>query len=176
MSLACGTSSKAAFVRRPTVCALPDSLSTHRMGRICGRIVSMAGFEDIFDLQDQVTASVVGAIAPKLEQAEIARARRKRSDSLDAYDLYLRVLPYVHANSLDEIKLALPLLEQGARDRPQLCDCARLRGLVPRADVHARRPRRRRSRLCATSCTSGAREGARRQFSLGDRRLYCSDA
>jgi len=28
------------------------------------------GFEDIFDLQDQVTASVVGAIAPRLEQAE----------------------------------------------------------------------------------------------------------
>ena len=70
------------------------------------------GIEDIFDLQDQVTTSVVGAIAPKLEQAEIARARRKRSDSLDAYDLYLRALPYVHANSLDEMKLALPLLEQ----------------------------------------------------------------
>ena len=33
--------------------------------------------EDIFDLQDQVTASVVGAIAPKLEQAEIERAKRK---------------------------------------------------------------------------------------------------
>ena len=30
---------------------------------------------DIFDLQDQVTASVVGAIAPRLEQAEIERAR-----------------------------------------------------------------------------------------------------
>ena len=70
------------------------------------------GIEDIFDLQDQVTASVVGAIAPKLEQAEIARARRKRSDSLDAYDLYLRALPHVHANSLDEMKLALPLLEK----------------------------------------------------------------
>jgi TolB-like protein len=32
--------------------------------------------EDIFDLQDQVTASVVGAIAPRLEQAEIERATR----------------------------------------------------------------------------------------------------
>jgi hypothetical protein len=35
------------------------------------------GLEDIFDLQDQVTASVVGAIAPKLMQAEIERAQRK---------------------------------------------------------------------------------------------------
>jgi TolB-like protein/Tfp pilus assembly protein PilF len=52
--------------------------------------------EDIFDLQDQVTASVVGAIAPKLEQAEIERARRKPTDNLDAYDLYLRGLAGVH--------------------------------------------------------------------------------
>ncbi|HKX10917.1 MAG TPA: adenylate/guanylate cyclase domain-containing protein [Stellaceae bacterium] len=46
--------------------------------------------EDIFDLQDQVTASVVGAIAPRLEQAEIERAKRKPTESLDAYDYYLR--------------------------------------------------------------------------------------
>src|SRR5262245_60764679 len=46
--------------------------------------------EDIFDLQDQVTASVVGAIAPRLEQAEIERAKRKPTGSLDAYDYYLR--------------------------------------------------------------------------------------
>ena len=70
------------------------------------------GIEDIFDLQDRVTTNVVGAIAPKLEQAEIERALRKRSDSLDAYDLYLRALPHVYANSRDEMKLALPLLEQ----------------------------------------------------------------
>ena len=48
------------------------------------------GLEDIFDLQDQVTASVVGAIAPKLEWAEIERAKRKPTESLDAYDNYLR--------------------------------------------------------------------------------------
>ena len=46
--------------------------------------------EDVFELQDQVTASVVGAIAPRLEQAEIDRARRKPTESLDAYDLFLR--------------------------------------------------------------------------------------
>jgi tetratricopeptide (TPR) repeat protein len=46
--------------------------------------------DDIFDLQDQVTTSVVGAIAPKLEQAEIERAKRKPIGNLDAYDCYLR--------------------------------------------------------------------------------------
>ncbi len=46
--------------------------------------------EDIFELQDQVTASVVGAVAPKLEEAEIERAHRKPTEMLDAYDYYLR--------------------------------------------------------------------------------------
>ena len=46
--------------------------------------------DDIFDLQDQVAASVVGAIAPQLEHAEIERAKRKPTESLDAYDYYLR--------------------------------------------------------------------------------------
>jgi adenylate cyclase len=50
------------------------------------------GLEDIFDLQDQVTASVVGAIAPKLEQAEMERAKRKPTENLNAYDHYLRAM------------------------------------------------------------------------------------
>jgi TolB-like protein/class 3 adenylate cyclase/tetratricopeptide (TPR) repeat protein len=70
--------------------------------RITGQLVDAAtgahlwadrfdgGLEDIFDLQDQVTASVVGTIGPKLEQAEIERANRKPTESLDAYDHYLR--------------------------------------------------------------------------------------
>ena len=48
--------------------------------------------EDIFDLQDQMTASVVGAIAPRLERAEIEHAKRKPTESMDAYDYYLRGL------------------------------------------------------------------------------------
>jgi TolB-like protein/Tfp pilus assembly protein PilF len=52
--------------------------------------------DEVFDLQDQVAARVVGAIAPKLEQAEIERAKRKPTESLDAYDLYLRGMACVH--------------------------------------------------------------------------------
>jgi len=44
----------------------------------------------VFGLQDQVTTSVVGLIAPTLEQAEIERARQKPTDRLDSYDFYLR--------------------------------------------------------------------------------------
>ena len=48
--------------------------------------------EDMFNLQDSLTSSVVGAIAPKLEREEIKRARRKPTESLDAYGYYLRGL------------------------------------------------------------------------------------
>jgi TolB-like protein len=50
------------------------------------------GLSDVFDLQDRVTESVVGAIAPTVEKAEIERAKRKPTGSLDAYTLYLRGL------------------------------------------------------------------------------------
>jgi TolB-like protein len=70
---------------------------------------------DIFDLQDQVTASVVGAIAPKMEQAEIERARRKPTENLDAYHYYLQGLAKVyeetkHANT-DALGLFYKALE-----------------------------------------------------------------
>jgi tetratricopeptide (TPR) repeat protein len=70
--------------------------------RITGQLVDAAigahlwadrfdgGLGDVFDLQDQVTESVVGAIAPAVEKAEIERAKRKPTESLDAYALYLR--------------------------------------------------------------------------------------
>jgi adenylate cyclase len=46
--------------------------------------------EDVFELQDQVTVNVVGAIAPAIQQAEIERVKRKPTDSLHSYDCYLR--------------------------------------------------------------------------------------
>lgn len=49
-------------------------------------------FEDVFDLQDRVTASVVGAIAPTMISAEIKRAERKPTENLDAHDHYMRGL------------------------------------------------------------------------------------
>lgn len=46
--------------------------------------------EDVFLLQDRVTETVVNAIAPRVEQAEIQRSKSKPTDRLDAYDYYLR--------------------------------------------------------------------------------------
>jgi len=65
--------------------------------------------DDIFDLQDKVTSSVVGAIAPKLQQAEIERAKRKPTDSLDAYDYFLRGIACSHRVSQEATSEALGL-------------------------------------------------------------------
>ena len=48
------------------------------------------GLADIFELQDEITTSVVGAIHPGIFKAEMDRVKRKRVESFDAYDLYMR--------------------------------------------------------------------------------------
>ncbi len=74
--------------------------------------------EDIFEVQDQVAASVVGAISPQLERAEIERAKRKPTDSLDAYDYYLRGMAGVHRGSREAVNDALPLFYKAAEIDP----------------------------------------------------------
>ena len=54
------------------------------------------GLAELFELQDRVATSVVSAIAPRLEEAEIARASRKPTADLSAYDYYLRGMAAMH--------------------------------------------------------------------------------
>src|SRR5437588_1722878 len=74
--------------------------------------------KDIFDLQDRVTASVVAAIAPKLEQAEIARAKRKPTENLDAYDYFLRGLSSVHLLTRSGVGEARQLFDKSVERDP----------------------------------------------------------
>jgi adenylate cyclase len=73
---------------------------------------------DIFDLQDRITASVVGAIQPSVRSAEIERSRRKRPESLDAYDLVLRAYPNVWSLERAANAEALKLLYQATAIEP----------------------------------------------------------
>jgi TolB-like protein len=66
---------------------------------------------DIFALQDEIALSVVGAIEPTLLLAEAQRVRRKRPDSLDAYDLVLRAQPDIYSGMPERATKALTLLE-----------------------------------------------------------------
>jgi TolB-like protein/Tfp pilus assembly protein PilF len=67
--------------------------------------------EDIFDLQDQMTSSVIGAIAPQLQRAEIERAQRKPTGNLQAYDYYLRALASFYRRTREHTTEALKLTE-----------------------------------------------------------------
>jgi TolB-like protein/Flp pilus assembly protein TadD len=74
------------------------------------------GLDDLFDLQDRITLDVVRAIEPSVLHAEIARARQKYPESLDAYDHFLRALadawkftPADAARALEQLEAALKI-------------------------------------------------------------------
>jgi adenylate cyclase len=75
--------------------------------------------EDIFELQDKVTEKVVTALAPRLEQAEIDRSKRKTAGNLSAYDCYLRSLSYLQHPSRESLEEAMPLLRHAIELDPE---------------------------------------------------------
>jgi tetratricopeptide (TPR) repeat protein len=63
--------------------------------------------DDVFDVQDQVTTRVIAAISPRLEKAEITRAKRKPTESLGAYDIYLHGMAAYHQYTREATDQAL---------------------------------------------------------------------
>ena len=70
--------------------------------------------EDVFEFQDEVTEKVVGAIAPRVERAEIVRAWRRPPSSTDAYDCYLRGLTCLSRMTVDGLEQALALFTKAS--------------------------------------------------------------
>ena len=69
--------------------------------------------DDVFELQDRITETVVATIEPSLELAEIGRAKRKPTDRLDAYDLCLKARSlYYSSKDRDNNDAELRLLDQ----------------------------------------------------------------
>ena len=69
-------------------------------------------FDSVFEVQDQVSEAVVGAFSPKLEWAEIQRAKRKPTENLDAYDYFLRGMACTYQRGRDATTDALGLFSQ----------------------------------------------------------------
>ena len=129
--------------------------------------------KDIFDLQDQVTASVVGAIAPKLEQAEIERAKRKPTGSFDAYDYFLRGMASTHRMTREATSEALDAVRASDRARSRFRLALWRRGVLlrrtqdQRLDDRSQRTRWPKPRGWPGGRRSSARTMRSRSLSVG---------
>jgi adenylate cyclase len=83
---------------------------------------------DIFALQDEVTVAVVSAIQPKLLQAEIEIATRRRSENLTAYDFYLRALSQSYLSTREGLAEAIRLAHRALELDPRFGSVAALAG------------------------------------------------
>jgi TolB-like protein len=68
--------------------------------------------EDLFEVQDRITARIVGTIAPRVREAEIQRAFQKRPESMDAYDYVLQAMHLLYRLAPDEFARAGTLLRR----------------------------------------------------------------
>ncbi len=108
--------------------------------------------EDSFDLQDKITESVIGSVAPVLRVAEIERARRKPEANLDVYDLTLRALPAAFAETAEDNQEALQLLAEALDADPA----------YPTANALAAWCRQQRHLMLWPGATGDDREEAKR--------------
>ena len=99
-------------------------------------------YDNIFELQDEVTSAVVSAVEPRLNLRERDRSNKKPTSDLTAYDCFLRAQPYfLRPLDLPSYKRAEELLREAIKIDPNyssalayLADCiARqcIAGMVP---------------------------------------------
>ncbi len=117
--------------------------------------------DDIFDLQDRVTATVVAAISPRLEQAEIERIKHKPTESSDAYDCFLRGISVIHELTRAPTDEALKLFGRAIEIDP---DFAAAHGMATWCYVQRKANRWRNEPLREVAETSRL---ARRAVNLG---------
>lgn len=76
------------------------------------------GVEDVFEFQDRITESVATRVMPVIGNAELERSRRERPGSLAAYDIYLKALAHVSAESQEDYAVADRLLAEALAMEP----------------------------------------------------------
>ena len=74
--------------------------------------------DNLFDFEDEIAEKVAGAVHPSIQQAEIALAKRKKPESLAAYDLVLRALPHLWAHRREDNAEAIRLTDEARRLDP----------------------------------------------------------
>ena len=74
--------------------------------------------EDIFDVQDQITATVVGTLQPELGKAERDRAKAKRTEDLDAWDAFQRGMWHTYRRTRDDLLTAVEYFDKSIALEP----------------------------------------------------------
>ena len=74
--------------------------------------------DDLFDLQDRITAQVAGQLAPNLRAAEITLARHQPPGNRSAYELTLTALPHFWVHDAAENDLAIARLDAAIAKAP----------------------------------------------------------
>ncbi len=85
--------------------------------------------DDVFELQDDIVASIAATVGPEITLAEIERARTKRPDTLDTWDHYLRAIAAYHRMTKDDVAIAISLLEKAIQVEPEFANAYALLGL-----------------------------------------------
>lgn len=75
--------------------------------------------QDLFALQDEITETLVGAIAPEIDQAERQRAERYTPDSVDTWLMFQKGLTAYYGTTEDSLKAAVEILDEVCRRDPQ---------------------------------------------------------
>ena len=83
---------------------------------------------DIFDLQDEITTSVVGSVSPQILLAEAARVRRKTPQVIEAWDLAMQALPYMWRMTTEDHGRAQDLLLEAIALDPEYAHAYALLG------------------------------------------------
>ena len=85
--------------------------------------------DDLFELQDDIVASIASTVGPEITLAEIERARGKRPDALDAWDLFLRAKAGYHRMTKQDAEAAIADLEKAIAIEPEFPAAVALLGL-----------------------------------------------
>jgi adenylate cyclase len=85
--------------------------------------------DDVFELQDDIVASIAATVGPEITLAEIERARGKRPDTLDAWDHYLQALAAYHRMTKEDIDTAISHLEKAIEIEPEFANAYALLGI-----------------------------------------------
>ena len=85
--------------------------------------------DDLFELQDDIVASIASTVGPEITLAEIERARGKRPEALDAWDLFLRAKAGYHRMTKQDVEAGIADLEKAIAIEPEFPAAVALLGL-----------------------------------------------